>query len=51
MEKWLEAEGPHLGTITPTVAVMSILPLKRSIIDMTVTVTKYTEAKCGHMTS
>ena len=51
MEKWLEAEGPHLGTIAPTAAVMSIIPLKRLRVDMTVTVTNYAEAKCGHETS
>ena len=51
MEKWLEAEGPHLGTIAPTAAVMSTLPLKRSSIDMTIIVTNYVEAKCDHMTS
>ena len=45
MEKWLEAEGPHLGTIAPTAAVMSRLPLKRLSIDMTVTVMNYVEAK------
>jgi len=49
-EKWLRAEGTYIGTIAHTSAVMSTLPLKRSSIDMTVEVTKCTEAKCSHVT-
>ena len=50
-EKWLKAKVPHLGTIAHTMAVMSTLPLKRSSIDMTVTVMNYVEAKHDHVTS
>src|SRR5882724_11364520 len=51
MEKWLKAEGPHLGTIAPTTAIMSTLPLKRSSvdIDMTVAIKNYVEAKIDHI--
>jgi len=50
-EKWLKVEGPHLGTIAHTTAVMSMLTLKRSSVDMTVTVTNYAEAKHNHVAS